>query len=85
MFEVQLSVQHPPVSNLDTSRRSETFELKEIDRLHLPLIEGNVYVLASWDSNTYIRAGKENRFEIIDQYGDVLRVGKQYVLINPTF
>jgi hypothetical protein len=49
------------------------------------IIEGNTYVIASWDSNTYIRAGENNHFSIIDQYGDVLRTGKSYVLINPSY
>ncbi len=85
MFEVQQSISHPPINNLDTTRRSETFILNDLDRLDLPLVEGNIYILAAWDSNTYIRAGDNNHFEIIDQYGDVLRTGKSYILINPTF
>ena len=87
MLEFQVSRQHEPISNLETSRRSDTFYLESTERLpsSLKIIEGNVYVIASWDSNTYVRAGANNTFSIIDQYGDVLRVGKGYVLINPTY
>lgn len=85
MLEFSISRKHDPISNLETSRRSETFQLKSLTQLDIPLIEGNTYVLASWDSNTYIRAEANNRFQVIDQYGSPLELGKNYVLINPCF
>lgn len=87
MLEFSVSRQHNPLDQVDRSKRSDRFALKDIDRLptSVSIVEGNTYVIASWDSNTYIKAGADNTFTIIDQYGDVLRTNKEYVLINPEY
>lgn len=87
MLEFKVAAKHDPLEQVDRSRRSDRFALGVLDEVpkSIPLIEGNVYIIASWDSNTYIRAGKNNSFTVVDQYGTELKTNKEYVLINPEF
>lgn len=88
MLEIQSSFNHPEVENGELAgQRSEPFCLKKTYKIpkRFEIKEGLIYILVSWDSNTYIRGMANNYFDIFDHYGSLLKTGKEYHLITPKF
>lgn len=56
-------------------------ELEYLDKApsKVELIPGRMYILASWHSNTHIKAKEHNEFEVIAHYGNPLKLGDSYL------
>lgn len=55
------------------------------DSLPIDLVENNLYIITSWNSNTYIRAISSKSFQIEESYGAEFTLGKEYLIILPCY
>jgi hypothetical protein len=62
-----------------------TFKFRDLEICPLNLEEGHNYIITCWDSNIYIKALKDNHFEILETLGSELTLDKEYLLIQPSY
>jgi hypothetical protein len=53
--------------------------------LPIDLEEGQIYIITSWNSNAICKAVGPKSFEIIESYGEEFKIGKDYLIILPTY
>ncbi len=53
--------------------------------LPISLEEGQTYIITSWNSNHICKALGPRSFEVMESYGEEFKIGKDYLIILPTY
>lgn len=59
------------------------FKFTDLNRLPFDARDEQIYIITCWNSTSYIKAGTESRYTVLETLGEPLALDTEYLVLSP--